>query len=527
MADSDEEDPRPSTSLTSQSGAHLSTAANMDQDLSEETQDFRFLSLLTSTRSASFASTASTSAATIPKRGEKDFEPNPTKSQQAALQASRQAMHDALSVQRVHSSRNWVVGYFTGLQSHRMASCPEGKTESGYRERRLDGYVVRVDQPRGTHFRTMGASDGWNRIWLRPEEALYLLERGSLDVRWGVPGDKDADGTTRSWDEGVENDKVEKGGIQEIDDVPALSDLPMSFQSAYAMCISYDDLTLARYTVFAGLRRSGYTVIRAPTWDDSSKHLSSQNDCQPRSASEEAQDTAFSPAVSAKQPPLSGWPSLRNALVKIFHFLFQRSPANSYIRPADSCPGLGPLVAPGLYRSYADIYRALSLVPFHDPLSRPQHASGNTRTPTSTSALPATTTPTSPFRIHYHVFKPTTPYRKSVPPPPDFHLSVIDARSQPTIPNLTEIGSLLEEMPIKDPKQDERLKKGRAEMRLKAGTRSVVLAVVDGGVVSFLRVAETGSGRERIYEGRSGGTKGGARTGRGGGGRGRGRGRGR
>lgn len=79
-------------------------------------------------------------------------------------------------------------------------------------------------------------------------------------------------------------------------------------------------------------------------------------------------------------------------------------------------------------------------------------------------------------------------------------------------------------MAVHDPREDERLKKARPEMRLKTGTRSVVLAVVDNGVVSFLRMAETGSGRERIFEGRAG--RGRGKRGRGGG-RGRGRGRGR
>lgn len=30
----------------------------------------------------------------------------------------------------------------------------------------------------------MGRDDSKSRIWLLPEEALYLIERGNLDIRW-------------------------------------------------------------------------------------------------------------------------------------------------------------------------------------------------------------------------------------------------------------------------------------------------------------------------------------------------------
>lgn len=37
-------------------------------------------------------------------------------------------------------------------------------------------------------------------------------------------------------------------------------------------------------------------------------------------------------------------------------------------------------------------------------------------------------------------------------------------------------------------------------MRLRHGYRNVILAVVDQGVTSFLRVADAAFGKERIYE---------------------------
>ena len=446
-------------------------------------------------------------------------------------------MHDALSGERLHGSKNGVVGYYTGGREG-VEGRGGGERE---RDKRLEKCVVRVDLPRGTHFRTMGVADGANRMWLLPEEALYLVERGGLDVRWGVrtedPGEDEEVEGSPGGDELEEEEEEDKD-----DDAPSLSDLPMSLQGAYATFISDEDLTLARYTVFAGLRRSGYTVVRAPTWDDSDPLPDTQHEdtAVSHSTALPQEETAPSspPPRTQRSQSLFSWSSLRNFITRIFHSLFRSYPSKPYQRHPNPCPSLGPLVAPGLYRSYADIYRALTLIPFHDPLSQPSDLLvPNTTTPSSTrSPVPPPEPPTpststnAPIRITYHVYKPTTPYRKTSPGSPDFHLSVIDARSHPIIPNLTQLGSLLEEMPIHDPRHDEKLKWGRPEMRLKAGTRSVVLAVVDNGVVSFLRVGEMGSGRERIFEervARGGGGKRGGWKGRGWSGRGRGRGRGR
>lgn len=114
--------------------------------------------------------------------------------------------------------------------------------------------VYTVD-PKGPLFKNMGkvfpskddplgSREGHsNRLWLLPEEILYLLERGTVDVRWPAEGDED-------------------------DDVG----VPMSLQGAYAAFIGREDevggaLTFERYSVYAGLKRMGYVVHRAPSWD--------------------------------------------------------------------------------------------------------------------------------------------------------------------------------------------------------------------------------------------------------------------
>lgn len=91
-----------------------------------------------------------------------------------------------------------------------------------------------VERQRGQHFRTMGRADREGRMHLLPEETLYLLERGSLDVRWPEEG---------PW-----------------------AGLPVSLQAAYAMLAGRDGCSVERYVVYAGLKRMGYVVRRGEGW---------------------------------------------------------------------------------------------------------------------------------------------------------------------------------------------------------------------------------------------------------------------
>ena len=185
-------------------------------DLTDETQDFRFLSTL----STQTLTSTSSVPATLPCRGEKDFEPHGTQSQSSTLTASRNAMHDALSYTRSQAQKSALMGFLD-----------------------LESGLTRVEKGRGSHARTMGREGltGWE---LLPEEALYLVERGNLEVRW--------------------RDSARGGGQdqQEQED----EGLPMSLQAAYAFLVGALGLTVERFLVYAGLKRSGYVVLRGPAW---------------------------------------------------------------------------------------------------------------------------------------------------------------------------------------------------------------------------------------------------------------------
>lgn len=383
-----------------------------DTDLSDELQDFRFLSHLSQSTS-------------IPRRGEKDFEHHGTQSQTSTLDASRHAMHNALSVPRTHNPKSVIIGHFY----------PD------------DGTTV-IDHPKGQNLRTIGKGDAMGRLSLLPEEALYMVERGSMDLRWGSE---------------------------------ELEDISMSLQAAYVYLLGNRGLTLERYMVFAGLKRLGYVVQRAKEWYP------------------EDYDKGY---VAPRQLERLG------TFAQFYRYLFEAEITER--------PQRGPLVAPGLYRSYASIYRLLTIIPAHDPSLPTDRESQR-----SSASMGHPTSPTHPrIRCSFHVWKPTSDFKKATPPPPDFRIAVINAREE-SFPVLEQLDDLLQTMPYSAPPAGT---EGQVYKRLKHGYRNVLLAIVDQGVVSYMRVAEAGFVKEKLYErsGRGGrGKRGGMR-----GGRGRGRGRG-
>jgi tRNA-splicing endonuclease subunit Sen54 len=415
-----------------------------DSDLSEETQDFRFLNSIINAPNLA-------ESASIPKRGEKDFEPNATNSQAASLAASRHAMNTALSFPRLHQAKTHVVAQY----------CPE---QAPY-----GGASVRVDHAHGPHFRTMGKGDSKNRIWLLPEEALYLIERGNLDIRW-------PDGRNMH---GQGGDEVEVDGEEDGDE--PIGELPMSLQGAYASFIGKSGLTLERYQVFTGLRRLGYIVVRAPTWDDCRTRMNGH-------AMVPAVSGQITKAEEEEKDDRRAQQATRIGILGLIHRLLRHLFAPRNHSTSNACPAFGPLVAPGLYHSYNDIYRALTLIPFE---------TGRSTSKSSDVRAALVSVPKAPFCISYHVWKPSTAYRKSNPPEPDFRVAVLDAR-ETSVPTMSQIGTLLDSMPDDGLPKDKPL-----EARLKHGKRNVILAVVDMGVVSYLRFGEAAFGGEKLFENKS------------------------
>ena len=250
-------------------------------DLTDETQDFRLLSIfakyihLQSLGPQNFTDPfIRDEHATIPKRGEKDFEPHGTSHQDTLLSVSRQAMHNALSTTRIQAPKAHLIGHWHAS----LNQCA-------------------VTQSKGPHFKTLGKADRESIVWLLPEETLYLLERGNLDVRWEQP--------QGNWV------------------------TPMSLQGAYAVCIGdevEDRIGLERWTVYAALKRSGYVVMRAPSWTEPENEPPTGDQQESDRSSQVSEDSNLFQRLFAMVVPL---------------------------KAAGAPPSFGPLAGPGLHRSYS------------------------------------------------------------------------------------------------------------------------------------------------------------------------------
>ena len=476
MADADEDEIPTSSALSSNPDAD-----EADDDVEDGTQDYRLLNTLTTSR---------TTPSTLPKRGTKDFEPNPTRVQSSALHASREAMHNALSAIRVHpGGKSHNVGIYVGERERAR----EKRFRVHFDGEEEDSRCVVICRWRSTHAKAIGRSDRRGWTWLTPEEALYLLERGSLDIRWGDVQEDGEEGDVPLEGDPAHQHEENPENEEQVEPDPEPGELPMSLQGAYATFIGTSGLTLERCLVYAGLKRAGYIVQRAPTWSDEQ-----DGQANGHTPSERDLDTASTSSTSLL--PTSSHPSTTSTSPTLAHRLLSWL-INPHRQP--SCPTLGPLLAPGLYRNYNDVFRALSLIPYHQylPPSSSLHPSD---IPPQTQGRPK-----APFTIAYHVWKPTPAFRKSSPPPPTYQLCVVDARST-NVPTASQIGDLLDSMPF-SPLENEKEK--RIEMRVKHGKRSVVVAVVDTGVVSYLRFAESESGGGKLFEDKVARSKGGKRGG--------------
>ncbi|EMD40128.1 hypothetical protein CERSUDRAFT_63612 [Gelatoporia subvermispora B] len=191
--------------------------------------------------------------------------------------------------------------------------------------------------------------------------------------------------------------------LEETERMDELDGVPMSVQQAFAEMIGKDDLTLEKYQVYAYLRRLGYAVTRAKP-----------------------------PTPEYPVPiPYSSTISLQTIFRAIFRAIATR--LRSFI--------LGPLdwwrpikFSRWLHHNmdYSSLSRSLRLLPSgHDvPLQIKKRPN----------------TPPSCYDIFYNLYKPSTPFKKTAPPPPDFSVVVVNARTTP-IPTLDELATLFNVLP--------------------------------------------------------------------------------
>jgi len=140
-------------------------------------------------------------------------------------------------------------------------------------------------------------------------------------------------------------------------------------------------------------------------------------------------------------------------------------------------------------------------------------------------------TTSSPYQIFFNLYKPSTPFRKSAPPPPDFSVVVVNARTTP-MPSLHELTALFDVTPelppplprerrnvidkptseppvplapptiqqsfahrmfpwaFPSPPTSSPVRRPNPFMALKAGKKLIVIAAVDASSISFFRFGE-------------------------------------
>ncbi|KAI0826935.1 tRNA-splicing endonuclease subunit sen54 N-term-domain-containing protein [Trametes gibbosa] len=404
----------------------------------------------------------------IPKRGEKDFEPiaqGGSGLQRHVLDRSRSAMLEALKSTRTisHKSVSHAIWYPGLSRAH-------------------------VTVARGIHFANMGHSVArpstglmdekkvQKRLELLPEEALYLVERGTMYC-WTA------------------TDLL----LRETPHLDDMEGIPMSVQQAYAQMIGCCDLSFEKYQVYAYLKRLGYVVTRA----------------RPPSLDYPIPSPYPKPARARTSVLGKLYESLSTVLARVARIFTN---GLGWWRPIRSSRWLHHNM------SNLSLYKSLRFLPSGH--STPLHIQ------------PTPDAPPSSYQIFYHLYKPSTPFKKTAPPPPDFSIVVVNARttSMPTISELTQLFGELPELPPPAPRKrvsfaqqklaaastklppkalpapDSSLStivrawlslpswvspKSRNATRppnpfpsLKMGNKTVVIAAVDAGTISFFRFGQ-------------------------------------
>ena len=200
----------------------------------------------------------------LPKRGEKAFEPSAKGTsayQQFMLENARRAMQDALE-----EPRQIQVYAFLSYITLTVAFCSNNLSSFGLnrfanRKRLSQGIwqprfgTVHMLEAKGAGFTNIGCSirrpgSTEKKLELLPEEALYLIERGSL-LCWEQIEGQESQAEEPEERRGDPSDPVQIIGV------------PLSVQQSFAVMIGKTGLTFERYQVYAYLRRFGYVVRRS------------------------------------------------------------------------------------------------------------------------------------------------------------------------------------------------------------------------------------------------------------------------
>lgn len=424
-------------------GEGLPTFKDDEVDEDEVTQDWSQAVKLSSRSTAS----------SIPKRGEKDYEPDGTNVQELLLHRARKAM-------------------FTTLANSPRGSIIVNQVKAYYNPE-FHGAVL--PQPKGNFLQTMGTVDKHGKCWLNFQEFVYLAERGTILPFY----------------------MNEESSIE----------VPLSMQDLYSLFKSQAEMD--RYFIFAHLKRQGF-VVTSPDLPEQDK-------------------TSFFPPIAVRSSTLFRCNSLLSfvddKMTSVMNAFFYTR-WNFLIRK---------------YTSTQKIYEGLkNLIPF----VRPPKTSQELRC--ERKRFPPK--PNSNFSIAFNVWKPQTQFKKKSPGLPDFQVVVHNKNDAlqcfPSYSELQEIfysldykfeflseidkeldwdnesftNGILRKKQISklkskelsaisssegqsNERKDNRHNSSHVKQirRLKSGYRSFLLAVIDDGLISFVKISEADFGSENVW----------------------------
>lgn len=428
-------------------------------DSGDEDEAPDYLRLLSTLDPRSRSSTSS-AGIVIPKRGEKDFEPTGFGGQSKLLERSRQAMFTAVSGQRSIGSRSLVRAVWDKRRRRARVQDLQGKIFETV------GVIHRIQ--------VQDAESGKKRTEARnellPEEALFLAERGSLQI------------------------------FEPAEEEGALA--PMSLQQAFTALLSHPDgdrdgegagedepLTREAYLIYAYLKRLGYVVQRAKIVDAVRAGPVSSANLSKKKEGAKTEGIIADPqrpiqlvtvwdallyipcrvvqlggdAVSWLHKTIARWVSL---LVKAATRIVPTPKRNTstlglhhglFSNMEDGRRFLGER-GDIKWNSYDAVFSSLQIIPSGHDFRLPTTTASSSSSSASSVAVDSAIQETSSSALHrsddedvlrpfFYAWRPATVYRKSHPPPPEFRIVILNARTTP-LPSIWEFENVFAQIPI-------------------------------------------------------------------------------
>ncbi|WWC85789.1 uncharacterized protein L201_000656 [Kwoniella dendrophila CBS 6074] len=375
----------------------------------------------------------------IPRRGEKDFEPlsETVNLQEMMLQKSREALFNALVGVRGGNSKSISHAIITPSQPYPIMKIIHGHLFDTV------GLSVKYNLASNSILEK-GKQKQFTQTQLLPEEALYLLERGSLQI-WLL---NDFDQTSKE-EEGLGEWSEEEYGIKGA--------IELSVMEGFATFIGRDGLTWERYQAYAYLKRLGYTVQRTRQFIPD--HFLS--DPVPSTSKNSLEGINMDEQYPGEKPFHTWWLNVPKWISGLFNYTIKSLRRNII----DKIGGVGlfsdkrfkgTLLEGWTGNTYKSIFQHLRIIP-----------QGHSQPLPTIKAKPSPEDLESkyellkqnPYLPFYHIWKPSATFTKRnwdkgsenglKECPPSYWAGVVESRSTPfpTIQQLDEIFNLLPDEP--------------------------------------------------------------------------------